>query len=108
MAAEDLRNLPNPSGADVVAYVNLAIRKALSELQAGGGGPSMVGWKATDYDIAIHEANQHPGVGWEFVQAFSLGSAMKVYIMWRIPRGLQASQNQEPNMKVVGGQKLGV
>lgn len=92
----NLRDLPNPSGADIEAYVNQQILKSVQNQNYGqfGAGHS---FKAADWDIQVTKANQHPGQNWEFVQAVGVG--IDCFLVWRMSRAKQAELNVEPIMK---------
>lgn len=95
----NLRDMTNPSGADIEVYVNQQIQKAMSNIAYGGFASSSggSGFKAADYDIQVTKANHFPGMHWEFVSAIGVG--IDCYIVWRTPRAKLAELGLEPITK---------
>ncbi len=95
----NIRDLSNPSGADVEAFVNQQLGKLNLNLSYGkaGGGQS---WMAQDYDLKVTKANEFPGMGWEYVESLNIGPAL-VGIVWRKSRILQAQHSEESVMRLI-------
>lgn len=94
------RDLPNPSGADIEAFINQRLTAVLAQSPAVGGS-----FKATDYDIQVAKANHFPGAFWEYVGVIGIG--IDAYIVWRMSRVKQAelgvtSLMKQPEKSAVG------
>lgn len=88
----NIRDMQNPSGADVEAYVNQQLARLQSNAQ-----PARF-FKAEEYDFRCDMANSYPGNGWEYVEAMAIG--VNVVIVWRMSRVKQAELGLESVMKL--------
>ncbi len=92
----NIRDMQNPSGADVEAFVNQQLAR-LQASRVGESGPARF-FKAEEYDFRCDMANSYPGNGWEYVEAMVIG--VNVVIVWRMSRIRQAELGLESVMKL--------
>jgi hypothetical protein len=88
--------MPNPTGADIEAYVNQRLSALLSNAQA----PAGQSFTAAEYDFTCAKATIFPGPEWEFLSAFPLH--VDVFILWRMKRTRQTELGMTPIMKREG------
>lgn len=93
----NFRDLPNPSAADIEAFVNQQLSKATL---AQGLRSETVPILAQDWDFRVDKANEFPGRGWEYHAVAVLG--VNVYIVWRKSRVEQAKAGEVSIMALTG------
>lgn len=103
---QQLRDIQNPTGADIQAWMETFMRENLLQLknslldqllhsQSPNGGAS---FNSDEYDFQVCKANHYPGKGWDFLGLASAG--IDVYIVWRMSRVEQTRRGLTPIMKM--------